>query len=508
MRRAWARVAAALAGAFVAAASTFATPQAAPAADSCAFAGPALTTVRASILLRGRPLAYVAHAGLLPIRDDTGQTRGCMFFSAYQVPARQGAAPRPLSFIWNGGPGANALALHLEAFGPRRVSSAASPTEPPPAQLRLEDNQATLLDASDLVFVDPIGTGFSRASTRADDARFFSTLGDAASVAQFVRSYLARFGGSARPVFLIGESYGTWRAEAVAAALGRAGQPVRGVALISGGLPIGQPEPEPDYDGLSLPNRTAAALFHGKLGPALQAEPAATLKASAAWAEAEYSPALAHRDTLSDAQRQAIYDGVRRFSGLAPDPQTLVVSRHAFLTDLTGLPLNPLDMRLSASAPPDPRRAPLIGDYLRRALGFDTRLTYQGLEPPQGSDDVTEQAINEGWVYDQGAKTISASDPSLAHADGPPGGTPDWLPQAFRAIPSLKVFVATGLFDSYSSCLRMRAIAARLPAAWRGRIGFGCYAAGHMIYRDQGPREQLADDLRRFIETPVPEPRR
>ena len=119
------------------------------------------STTKHRIVLNGKPLAYTARAGVLPIRhNETGEPRGYIFFVSYTVDRRTGQPPRPLTFAWNGGPGANALLVHLSAFGPRRLTSARR--DAATARVAFEDNQATWLDETDLVFVDPIGTGFSR----------------------------------------------------------------------------------------------------------------------------------------------------------------------------------------------------------------------------------------------------------------------------------------------------------------------------------------------------------
>ncbi|MDB5669778.1 MAG: peptidase, partial [Alphaproteobacteria bacterium] len=156
-------------------------------------------------------LAYEARAGRLPIRnDETGEVRAYVYFTAYVVKPKDGK-PRPLTFLWNGGPTTASLLVHTEMFGPRRLSREG-----------MVDNAETLLTTSDLVFYDPVGTGFSRARP-GSDAEFLSTLGDFAEAAEFVRAWRVRFGAEQQPLFLGGESYGTWRVNGAAELLEKRG---------------------------------------------------------------------------------------------------------------------------------------------------------------------------------------------------------------------------------------------------------------------------------------------
>jgi carboxypeptidase C (cathepsin A) len=169
------------------------------------------------VKISGRTLRYTATAGFLPIRvNETGEPHGQVFYVAYTAPAPQGA-PRPLTFLWNGGPGANATLLHLVGFGPKRLADSRGPA--PCVDCAIEDNDTTWLEQSDLVFVDPVGTGFSRPTRAEYGAEFYNTLGDIASIAEFVRVYLTRFDAWDAPLFIAGESYGAWRASGVAEAL-------------------------------------------------------------------------------------------------------------------------------------------------------------------------------------------------------------------------------------------------------------------------------------------------
>ena len=166
----------------------------------------AIVSTSHRILLNGKPLAYTARAGVLPIRhNDTAEPLGYIFFVAYVVDRAPGQPPRPLTFAWNGGPGANSLLVHLDAMGPRRLNvgdGGLSPRVP----MAFVDNQDTWLDETDLVFVDPIGTGFSRAAKPEYFRGFYGVMGDIAATREFIRVYRTRFDAWDSPVYLAGES--------------------------------------------------------------------------------------------------------------------------------------------------------------------------------------------------------------------------------------------------------------------------------------------------------------
>ena len=320
-------------------------------------------------------LAYEARAGRLPIRhDETGEVRGRVYFTAYRVAPRPGET-RPITFLWNGGPSVNSLLLHVEMFGPRRIEGD-----------RFVDNPETLLTVSDLVFYDPVGTGFSRPERPETAQEFYGVLGDFAATAEFIRAYRARFGAEDQPLFIGGESYGTWRAGGVAELLVQRQVPLAGVLLISGGIP-GSRMPDSFSDAMYVPARTAAAFHHRKLAPGLMRDRAATLREAARWARDTYQPALARRDSLTAAERDAIVRDLARYTGVRPDQidrDTLVMTNRAYLRGLfdgdESRVLDTFDMRRFAGEAEDPGRRGAIARYLRHELGYATDLAYAGLE--------------------------------------------------------------------------------------------------------------------------------
>jgi carboxypeptidase C (cathepsin A) len=360
-----------------------------PAAATGAAAGDDLVATRHEIKAGDQALKYTAHAGLLPIRhNETGEVRGKVFFVAYVLDRPPGAPVRPLTFLWNGGPGANATLVHLSGFGPRRITPGGGPAGSLDADWKLEDNETTWLDQADLVFVDPVGTGFSRPSKAEYGADFYNTLGDIDSVAEFVRVYLTRFDAWDAPLLVGGESYGVWRAAGVAETLLRRGRKVAGVILISGGVPVGPVVPDEMRTALFVPTRTAAAFHHKKLPPDLQADRQRTLTQAEEWARTAYAPALAMRERLGDAEREDILKQLARFTGLDPsliDPRTLTVGRQQFADQLLkteGRVLARFDTHQTANEEkrPQPGRQRVITRYLRSTLLFKTDLAYLGIE--------------------------------------------------------------------------------------------------------------------------------
>jgi len=466
-------------------------------------------TTRHQISIGGRTLKYTARAGLLPIRiNETGEPHGHVFYVAYMLDGPPNAH-RPLTFLWNGGPGSNAALLHLVGFGPKRLANSPGPGSC--IECDVQDNEATWLEHSDLVFVDPVGTGFSRPTRAEYGAEFYNTLGDIASIAEFVRVYLTRFDAWDAPLFLAGESYGAWRASGVAETLERHGTRVAGVMLISGGIHIGPVMDEETWTALFVPTRAAAAFHHRQLSADLQTDLPATLRQVETWALTEYAPALKRLPTLSGPEREKIVQALARFTGIDPsliDRQTLVLGRQQFAEQLLrdqGRVLGRFDTRISEEVAEPGERAAAVNRYLRATLGFNTDLAYQGNEEgytPQNGQRV--QSVGARWNYNQGPQPAagepSPPPPRPANLDGPPGGAQPWLLRAMTIDPSLKAFVAAGLYDSLNSCAANANLVAKLAQPFAANIAATCYDGGHAMYVDPAIRRQVTSDVARFYE--------
>src|SRR5262245_33962761 len=338
---------------------------------------PAIVTTQHQVTVGGAIRRYTARAGTIPIRDnETGDVHANMFFVAYTLDRAPGAAARPLTFLWNGGPGSNSGLVHLLGFGPKRIAPATgSMPRYSPSGTGLVDNQETWLTFTDLVFVDPIGTGYSRPVKPEYSAEFYQSPGDAESVAEFIRVCRLRLNAFESPIYLMGESYGVTRASLVVEALTRRRTKVNGVILLSGAFPLEGEIPAPLRKTLSLPIWTSAAHRHRKLPPDLQQSSMdAALNASRAYAEGEYARALARIDTLSQAERDDVIGRLAWFTGLPAsqiNAKTLRVTTEQVSTTLLGqdLMVGRYDSRATgprdkSGGPYDPTTDPSLKDIL------------------------------------------------------------------------------------------------------------------------------------------------
>jgi carboxypeptidase C (cathepsin A) len=454
---------------------------------------PVVVTQHKLATARG-PLVYEARAGRIPIRNaETGEVRGHVFFTAYVVKQPPGAKPRPLTFAWNGGPTGPAILVQTELLGPRRIEGA-----------KFVDNAESLLYASDLVFMDPIETGFSRPEKPEFDKEFLSTLGDFAQTAEFIRAWRVKFAAEKQPLFLFGESYGTWRVNGATELLEKRGIKVSGAILLSGGVP-GSLMPFEFQDAYYVPARTATAFYYKRLPPDLMADRAATLRAVDAWVSETYMPALQRVGQLTDAEREAVAKDLARFTGIPAsmvDRKTLVVSNRAYLQGFFGgdkaKTLNTYDMRIFGPDREAPGYKAAILDYLRGELGYRTDLNYvdieEGYMPTPGP---ARRSTGSRWDYNHTAITPEM----MAHMNaggGPPASQP-WLQNAMRADPDLKVFVAAGRYDSLNMCEGNLKMTGKLEPALSARFADHCYEGGHMMYKVQPTRLQLSKDLEAFV---------
>src|SRR5271165_7043511 len=270
------------------------------------------------IHVSGRVLHYTATAGYMPIRnEETGEVEANIFFMAYTL---DGAAPkRPLMFSFNGGPGSASIWLHLGAIGPRRVKMLPGGEMPQPP-FELVDNEDTWLDQTDLVFIDPVGTGYSRATKKELAKKFFSVKGDISSVAEFIRLYLSRYQRWNAPLFMVGESYGTTRAAGLSGYLIDHGIALNGVVLVSSVLNFQTLEFTRGNDLpyiLFLPTYTATAWYHQKLPADLQARDlASVLEEAQQFAAGAYASSLGKGDSLTAQERQSLIDQVSKYTGI------------------------------------------------------------------------------------------------------------------------------------------------------------------------------------------------
>lgn len=481
------------------------------------------------VTVGGKVLKYTARAGFIPIRDnEAGDVHANLFFIAYTL---DGAAKnRPLTFLWNGGPGSNSGLVHLLGFGPKRITLATgSMPRYSSAGTALVDNPETWLTLSDLVFVDPIGTGYSRPTKPEYAPEFYQGPGDAEAVAEFIRVYRNRFDAADAPLFLMGESYGVTRASLVSEALERRRTKVTGVILLSGGFPLPGDVPPNVRAALQLPTFTAAAYTNHKLPADLQKLPIRDVLAAAkAYALGDYAAALARGDSLSQAERDNVATQLVRFTGLTTAQinknlrlsmeqvsNGLLASENMVVGHYDSRNIGPRDTTQTMY---DPTTDPSLKDildgasvvrYMREELGFKSDVFYQG---PFGGGYPPPTSMRGDWMSVRWGRGQPAAEPAGAAQSGRGGGrgrgnaggqAPQGLAAATTTDPSLEVFVACGYFDLGGACYASEYSAAHVSADLARRVSAHVYPGGHATYTDDAARRQLLADVTTFFHSAV-----
>jgi carboxypeptidase C (cathepsin A) len=448
----------------------------------------------------GASLAYTATASTLVLRDEHDEPTATIFSTAYAT----GDRTRPVTFCYNGGPGSASVWLHLGAFGPRRVVTS-SASFAPLAAYRLDDNPDTLLDRTDLVFIDPVGTGYSTLAGKATPKDFFGVDEDLRAFSQFVRRWLAANGRTTSPVFLLGESYGTFRSAGLADRLQQDGCAVSGVVLISTLLDYaddfsGGSTNENTVDAFAIPSEAAVAWYHGRT-----ANPAPDVATAVARARAftsdVYLPAMLRTQPLDDAARTRLAQQLHDLIGL--DPAYLLradlrVSKDRFESELLrdrGRVIGRYDGRYASVAidhngsEPDfdpsyeaiaPAFTALFSAYATNALRWSSDRLYR----------VLPGDVGDGWNWRRSGFTGNVLAPSVI---------PD-LREAMHTNPNLRVFSANGYYDLATPFYATEVELANVgldPSVAR-RITFGYYPAGHMIYLNASALDALRADLETF----------
>jgi len=462
-------------------------------------APPADSITEHSITLGSASLDYRAHAGTVTLKDEDGKEKANIFFIAYTVGEADKSASRPITFCFNGGPGSSSVWLHLGAFGPRRVEMGdAGSLVPPP--WKLIDNESTLLDLTDLVFIDPVTTGYSRAVPPDDDDRYHGVNEDIEAVGEFIRLYATRYGRWNSPKFLAGESYGTTRAAGLAGHLQtRHGMHLNGVILISAVLNFQTTSFARGNDlayPLYLPTFTATAWHHGQLNDELQADFEGTMRQAEEFAIGEYTLALAKGNQLSAEERRRIAEKLSQLTGLSQDfvaQCNLRVSLSRFSKELLReqrKTVGRLDSRFMGidadaageSVEYDPSYAAIqgpytatINDYVRRDLGYESDLNYEILTSrvsPWNYSSVQNRYLNV-------AETLRS---------------------AMTQNQAMRVFVAGGYFDAatpyFAAEYTMNHLG--LEPHLDGNITFRHYPAGHMMYVHEPSLVKLKTDLAEY----------
>jgi carboxypeptidase C (cathepsin A) len=459
--------------------------------------------------LAGKALKYTATAGILLIRDEEDKPYGTMFYVAYTLDGAD-AKSRPVSFLYNGGPGSATLWLHMGSFSPVRVvTDSPNPTAGPP--FKIVPNEYTLLDKSDLVFIDAPLTGYSREVGKGTPKDFTGVDQDLRAFDRFITRYISVNQRWNSPKFLIGESYGTTRSAALADMLGNDGIQLNGVALISSILNYNIRAGGYDllYIG-NLPSYAAAAWYFNKI-PNKPADLAAWVQQARDFASGPYAHALFAGDGLSATELDSVAKEVARFTGLSVDyvkETNLRISPTRFRKEVLRedrKTLGRYDMRFegvdidAAGENPsyDASDTAISGafiatlhDYLEGELKYQTTEAYRPSANSIGQWDWKHRPTSGGPGMGNGGEQAQ---PYVA-AD---------LASAIRKNPHLHVFSANGYFDLATPFFITEYDLSHmeLPADLRGNVQFGYYPSGHMIYLNVDALHKLRDDLANFITT-------
>jgi carboxypeptidase C (cathepsin A) len=441
---------------------------------------------------------------MMPIKNRDGETEARMFFMAYTLDDGGVRSRRPLTFSFNGGPGSASVWLHLGAIGPKRVKMNSDGTMPSPP-FELVDNEQTWLNQTDLVFIDPVGTGYSRAVRPELASKFFGLNGDIESVGEFIRMYLTRYERWTSPLFLAGESYGTTRASALSGYLVDRGIAFNGIMLISTimnfettNFAAGNDLP---YE-LFLPSYAATAWYHKKLSAELQSRSVQDLVAEAErWASTDYTLALEKGDRLTPQERQDIITRLARYTGLDArfiDNANLRVSLNLFRKELLRSErrsIGRLDARFRgfdsnfATDSPDfdaseaairPPYTSTFNNYVRTELGYKTDLEYY----------ILGGGITSPWNWGTNNNYV---DTSVA------------LRTALAKNPYLKIFVAMGYYDMATPYFAVEYTLHHisLDPMLLKNFSTGYYEAGHMMYIDEKSLGQMRADIGKFIQNSI-----
>jgi carboxypeptidase C (cathepsin A) len=435
---------------------------------------------------RGK-LIYTATAGTLAFYDQSGEQSAALFYTAYV--GKNGGSNRPLTFVFNGGPGAASAFLHLGLVGPRILDFGAEARDAATATLR--DNPDTWLAFTDLVMIDPVGTGWSRAVKGEDAKNFWSIRSDADAMAKSIALYVAHNNRSASPKYLLGESYGGFRAAKTARALQRdQGIAVNGIVMLSplleGWLTFGE-EHSALRAALQLPSLAAAELERKK------AYSLAALEDAEKFAKTEYLTTLAGAPPQGAAGK-AFYSRIAQLTGL---PLESVTQSRGFVADAFIKNLRPdgkivsrYDAAFAVDDPyPESRNAhggdPILdsltrayggamASYARNELGFKTEMTYSLL-----AGDVTRQ-----WDW-QGGRLQASSE--------------DELRTLLAFSPSFRLLIAHGVADMITPYAMTRYVLDHLPpSVTLARAQLKLYPGGHMVYLDPKSRAAFSADAAAF----------
>lgn len=453
-----------------------------------------------SLRLGSRTLNYTATTGYMPIRNSvSGDTEARIFFIAYTLD--NPPAGRPLMFSFNGGPGSASVWLHLGALGPKRVKMLDDGLMPPPPY-ELVDNDQTWLTETDLVFIDPVGTGYSRAVRPDLASKFFGVNGDIESVGEFIRMYLGRNERWSSPLFLVGESYGTTRAAGLSNHLFERGIGLNGILLISTVMNFQTIRFADNNDlplVLILPSYATTAWYHKRLSPQMLSRPVEQIAQEARqFAANEYMPAMLRIDSLSAAERSALSAKFSSLTGLSSD----FIERNNFRVELDEFNKELLRSERRSSGRLDSRFKGIDRDAAGDGPDMDPsmsaiRTPYTAAFNSYVRGELGFKSDTEYYILGGGVTSPWNWNTNNAYAD-----TSIPLKNAMAKNPYMKIFVAQGYYDMATPfyAAEYTVSAMNLDPQLRRNVSFTYYEAGHMMYIEKNSLKKLKDDAAAFVQ--------
>jgi carboxypeptidase C (cathepsin A) len=472
-----------------------------------------LAETKHEVTIDGKTIRYTVTCGTIVLKEEREKSgdksgefegekpRATIFFVAYTRDDVDDKTKRPITFSFNGGPGSSSVWLHLGALGPRRVEMGdAGNVLPPP--YRLVPNEHSLLDITDLVFIDPVGTGYSRPVEGEKAKQFHSLKKDIESVGDFIRLYATRYRRWSSPKFLAGESYGTTRAAGLSGYLQeRHGMYLNGLILVSSVLDFATLITTPGNDlpfVLYLPTYTATAWYHKRLAPDLQRNLRKAVDEARTFAQNEYALALLKGDTLGAKDLASVVKKLARLTGLSSEyieRTDLRIYDNRFYKELLrgqAKTVGRLDSRFTGydrdsageNIEDDPSYSAIIGpyagalnDYIRGELNYENDLPYE----------ILSLKVNMNWNFD---------------AENQFTNVQDALRKAITSNPSLRVFIANGYYDVATPFFATEYTFSHLglPPPLRKNVSMAYYEAGHMMYVHLPSLALLKKDMARFVE--------
>jgi carboxypeptidase C (cathepsin A) len=468
---------------------------------------PIQSVTQHSVVIGGTAVAYAATAGTLIVRNEKDEPWASMGYIAYTKKDPGDLSHRPITFAYNGGPGSSSLWLHMGVLGPRRVATSdAAPT--PPAPYQTVDNAYSILDRTDIVMIDPVGTGVSRAVDKAKDKDFWGTDPDIESVSRFIKQYVTDNDRWNSPKYLLGESYGTTRSAGVVDWLqSNANMAFNGVVLVSVALDLqaifNMEENERPFP-LFLPTYAAVAWYH-KLLPEQPPALEPFLDEVRAYALGDYAAALFKGSNLSDAERSAVARKLHQYTGLSVDylekadlrvtegefTQELLREHHETVGRLDARFTGPTLDVLSKEADYDPQSAAISAAFTAAFLNY-----YHGeLKFPRDKSYVISARVFRDWDFKHrvpgarfGFQAFVNTGPDLAHA--------------ITTNPDLRVLVLNGYYDLATPFLATEYMMSHLglEKALQSHIEMKYYEAGHMMYVHEPSLKKFKEDVSAFID--------